>query len=162
MSYHCKYCGKSHANVETGRECYRLWQEKRDADKAASVPNYPVGATGVAEVSGHYALSTPPLDGMMLVEVIVPAGGTWRGYVFMNLYDRSGTQKEAITDSADRNFIGNQIMDAGRRESMVQYGKHTGLCPVCNESLVIPDEADAGYHQNPVVTGVPCYMAINQ
>jgi hypothetical protein len=160
MSYYCKYCGSRHANAETGRECYRLHREKM-AKQAQDPPASGKLRPPVEQLrSGHYALTVAGETVPALLEVVVPDRGRWSGFAFLNLYD--GSHKEAVTSSADRQFIAQQLTEKGLRACMVAYGKLTGYCPVCNGRLASDEEAMAGYHTNPVVAGAPCYMTLNQ
>lgn len=152
MAYRCKYCGAHHTKPETGRECHRLWLEKSGNTRREPLLRHPL----LGLRSGRYALEVAGEKSATLVDVLVPDEGKWAGHVFLNLYDGPLQAKEAVTSSADREFITTQILQKGRRECMVAYGKLTRHCPVCNGVLDSEEEIAFGYHHQ------DCYLAVNK
>lgn len=152
MSYHCKYCGKSHAKPETGRECHRLHmeQQRKAADKSRPAIDQ--------VLTGRYLVKEPTSAHDYLVEVSIPAQGRWSSSVFMNVYDGSG-MKEAVPDPKSREYLAARIVHRGMKAGMLEYGKETGRCPVCDLDLMEGQERIGGYHMR---SGSDCYMRLNQ
>jgi hypothetical protein len=156
--YKCPYCGGNHRKADSARKCkaakeemeakdrnYDTWATSGRAEREGLEEAEPAQAFKVA--NGHYFLeSNSWLPKGARVWVRRSTHGRWKGLWFVTVFEPD-CDPAAVADTAERNYVIDQLVRLGPVDRMAQYGRVFRRCGVCNDELTDEEVRETAGHQ---------------